>query len=117
MLGLSRTRGQAVMIGDEITVKVVDMRGDKVRLGISAAKDVSVHRQEIYEAIKSQNIASATSLNAADVPKNFAKPTPAAISGNHRPESSTLLKPWKDPISGVESYILVERVAPIQQVF
>jgi carbon storage regulator len=43
------------MIGDHIVLTVVDIRGDKVRLGISAPSDVSVHRREIYEAIKREN--------------------------------------------------------------
>ena len=43
------------MIGDEIVVTVVDIRGDKVRLGIDAPQDVPVHRQEVYEAIQREN--------------------------------------------------------------
>jgi carbon storage regulator len=43
------------MIGDDIEVTVVDIRGDKVRLGISAPKEISVHRKEVYEAIKREN--------------------------------------------------------------
>src|ERR1044071_2808801 len=108
MLVLSRTRGQAVMIGDQIVVTVVDLRGDKVRLGISAPKDVSVHRQEIYEAIKGQNIASST-LHVTDLPKSAGHPQPIAIASVKRPELSPLLKPWKDPVSGIESFILSER--------
>ena len=42
------------MIGDEITVTIVEIRGDKVRLGVSAPQDVPVHRREVYEAIKSK---------------------------------------------------------------
>lgn len=43
------------MIGDDVTITVVDIRGDKVRLGIEAPKDIPVHRQEVYEAIKREN--------------------------------------------------------------
>ena len=52
MLVLSRMRDEVIVIGDHIRIAVVDIRGDKVRLGIDAPKDVSVHRQEVYEAIQ-----------------------------------------------------------------
>ncbi|MBX4198109.1 carbon storage regulator CsrA [Candidatus Parcubacteria bacterium] len=51
MLVLSRERDQTITIGDEIEVTVVDIRGDKVRLGINAPKHVPVHRYEVYDAI------------------------------------------------------------------
>ena len=59
MLVLSRQRGQAIMIGDTMEVTVVDIRGDKVRLGISAPRATSVHRKEIYDAIRQENAAAA----------------------------------------------------------
>jgi len=59
MLVLSRQRDQTVMIGDDIEVTVVDVRGDKVRLGINAPKHVAVHRKEVYEAIRRENQAAA----------------------------------------------------------
>jgi carbon storage regulator len=43
------------MIGDDVVVTIVDIRGDKVRLGIEAPQDIPVHRQEVYEAIKREN--------------------------------------------------------------
>lgn len=52
MLVLSRQRDETIYIGDHIKITVVDIRGDKVRLGIEAPKDVSVHREEVYEAIQ-----------------------------------------------------------------
>jgi len=52
MLVLSRKVNETIIINDNIVVTVVDIRGDKVRLGIDAPKDVPVHRQEVYEAIK-----------------------------------------------------------------
>lgn len=56
MLVLSRQRNEAIMIGDNIEIVVVDIRGDRVRLGISAPQHIPVHRKEIYEAIKRENI-------------------------------------------------------------
>ncbi len=52
MLVLSRKKGESVIIRENIVVTVVEIRGDKVRLGIEAPKDVPVHRREVYEAIK-----------------------------------------------------------------
>lgn len=59
MLVLSRQRDETIMIGDEVEVTVVDIRGDKVRLGITAPKEITVHRKEVYEAIKRENRAAA----------------------------------------------------------
>ena len=55
MLVLSRHRDESIMIGDDVVVTIVDIRGDKVRLGIAAPQDIPVHRQEVYEAIKREN--------------------------------------------------------------
>ena len=52
MLVLSRGRDQSIMIGDNIEICVVDIRGDKVRLGVTAPLEVTVHRKEVYEAIQ-----------------------------------------------------------------
>ena len=52
MLVLSRKKNESIVINDSITLVIVEIRGDKVRLGIDAPKDVSVHRKEIYDAIK-----------------------------------------------------------------
>ncbi len=52
MLVLSRKKNESIIIRDDIVITVVDVRGDKVRLGIDAPKDVPVHRREVYEAIK-----------------------------------------------------------------
>ena len=56
MLVLTRHIDEAIVIGDDIEVVVVDIRGDRVRLGISAPKEVSVHRKEVYELIQAENI-------------------------------------------------------------
>jgi len=52
MLVLSRKKNESVVVNDNISIVVVEIRGDKVRLGIEAPKDVPVHRKEIYDAIK-----------------------------------------------------------------
>jgi len=55
MLVLSRHRDESIIIGDDIVITVVDIRGDKVRLGINAPIEIPVHRQEVYEAIQREN--------------------------------------------------------------
>ena len=55
MLVLSRKKNESIIINDHITITVVEIRGDKVRLGIDAPKDVTVHRREVYEAIQNQS--------------------------------------------------------------
>ena len=52
MLVLTRKRGESIVIGDNIVVTVIEARGGKIRLGIQAPEDVSIHRQEVYEAIQ-----------------------------------------------------------------
>lgn len=59
MLVLSRQRDESIIIGDNIVITVVDIRGDKVRLGINAPTEIPVHRQEVYEAIQRENQRSA----------------------------------------------------------
>ncbi|MEM1061955.1 MAG: carbon storage regulator CsrA [Planctomycetota bacterium] len=52
MLVLTRLRDESIVIGDDIRVTVVDVRGDKVRIGIEAPRSVTVHRDEVYRAIR-----------------------------------------------------------------
>ena len=59
MLVLSRQRDESIMIGDDIEITVVDVRGEKVRLGINAPAHIPVHRKEVYEAIKREKQAAA----------------------------------------------------------
>jgi carbon storage regulator len=59
MLVLSRQRDESIMIGDNIEVTIVDIRGDKVRLGIEAPTEIPVHRQEVFEAIQRENLKAA----------------------------------------------------------
>lgn len=52
MLVLSRQKDESIMIGDNVEITIVDVRGDKVRLGISAPKEIPVHRREVFDAIQ-----------------------------------------------------------------
>jgi carbon storage regulator len=64
MLVLSRQRDETIMIGDAVEITIVDIRGDKVRLGINAPAQVAVHRKEVYEAIKAENKRAAEAQGA-----------------------------------------------------
>ncbi len=55
MLVLSRQRDESIIIGDNVVITVVDVRGDKVKLGIDAPQEIPVHRREVYEAIRREN--------------------------------------------------------------
>ncbi len=57
MLVLSRKKNESIVINDDITIVVVEIRGDKVRLGVEAPKEIPVHRREVYEAIKRNEMA------------------------------------------------------------
>ena len=59
MLVLSRRQDESIRIGDNIIIEIVEIRGDKVRLGINAPREVSVHRKEVYDAIRRENRAAA----------------------------------------------------------
>jgi len=55
MLILTRRVGETLVIGDDVTVTVLAIKGNQIRIGVNAPKDVSVHREEIYERIKNEN--------------------------------------------------------------
>ena len=65
MLVLSRHRDEEILIGDDISITVIDIRGDKVRLGIKAPNDIPVHRREVYEAIKRDEAKKAKKVKSA----------------------------------------------------
>ena len=75
MLVLSRQKDQSIVIGDDIEITVVDIRGDKVRLGIAAPAEIPVHRKEVYEAIQRENMQAAQVKpgDVADVRQVFPK--------------------------------------------
>ncbi len=76
MLVLSRQRDQTIIIGDDIEITVVDIRGEKVRLGISAPPHIPVHRKEVYDSIKNSDVSgSGGSVKSLAKKHNDDKPT------------------------------------------
>ena len=69
MLVLSRQRDESIMIGDNVEIIIVDVRGDKVRLGITAPKEIPVHRREIYDAIQREKAEKKAPEPVNDEPK------------------------------------------------
>ena len=60
MLILTRRVGETVMIGDKVTVTVLSVNGNQVRIGVSAPKDIEVHREEVYERVQAERAAAGT---------------------------------------------------------
>jgi carbon storage regulator len=80
MLVLSRQRDESIMIGDNIVITLVDIRGDKVRLGIEAPTEIPVHRREVYEAIQREN------LRASQIDPQHVQDLGKTASGPARPK-------------------------------
>lgn len=101
MLVLSRQRDETIMIGDEIEITVVDIRGDKVRLGITAPTRIAVHRKEVYDAIKAEN-QRAAQINAPemDLLRRAISPGPARSRPFTRPGTLASLANPNPPQAG-----------------
>jgi carbon storage regulator len=103
MLVLSRQRDETIMIGDDIEITIVDIRGDKVRLGITAPKSVQVHRKEVYDAIKREN-REASQMNADDLSQAQRKLRPPPPEGGSSGPSGTRPNPErKSPGNGASA--------------
>ena len=66
MLVLSRQKDESIMIGDDVEITIVDVRGDKVRLGINAPRNITVHRKEIYLAIQKEKDAEKSASSSGN---------------------------------------------------
>ena len=89
MLVLSRRKDETIVIGEDIHITVVDIRGDTVRLGITAPKSIPVYRKEIYEAIQRENIEAAQAqTDGLDAFKGFFPSGPATPGAPGTPSPS-----------------------------
>jgi carbon storage regulator len=70
MLILTRRVGETLMIGDEVTVTVLGVKGNQVRIGVNAPKDIAVHREEIYERIKREQDGTGNTVAASPQPNH-----------------------------------------------
>ena len=84
MLVLSRKKNESIVINDDISIVVVEIRGDKVRLGVEAPKEVPVHRREVYDAIKR----SLETNNQADGCLLYTSPSPRDATLSRMPSSA-----------------------------
>lgn len=97
MLVLSRQRNESIMIGDDVEITIVDVRGDKVRLGITAPREIPVHRREIYDTIQREKAAAAAAeKSAGEKPEKAPEAKSEEASGN-KPEKVPQEQPEKEP--------------------
>ncbi len=95
MLVLTRRAGESVMIGSDVTVRVLEIRGDVVRVGVDAPREVQVHREEVFHAVRAANLEAAAS----------AAPSPAVLAGLRR-------KPVPMPSPGQPGPVAAPAVSP-----
>lgn len=90
MLVLSRRPGESIMVGNDITITVIEVRGDQIRIGIDAPREVQVHREEVVRELEAQNTAAAGSAQrtqrlVARLPANARRPDDARRPDRERP--------------------------------
>jgi carbon storage regulator len=71
MLVLTRREDESIMIGDDIEVKLLDIKDNQVKIGVKAPRDVAVHRREVYEAIQAENAEAAAPTDVSEISKIF----------------------------------------------
>jgi carbon storage regulator len=94
VLVLSRRVGESIVIGNQVTVTVLEVRGDQVRVGIDAPRDVQVHREEVFRSLQAENAEAATSADrarrlVARMPQAARRPDGAPRPGGGEPGGAT----------------------------
>jgi carbon storage regulator len=99
MLILARRIGESIMIGDQVELTVVDIKGDQVKLGINAPSQVKVYRKEVYAAIQEENRAAAAAApqTLPSLQGFLGTQTPSAAPGGIPPAAPGGIPPKKDP--------------------
>lgn len=99
MLVLTRKRDESIMIGDEIKITVVDVRGDQVKLGIEAPRHIPVHREEIYREIQEENRRAALkdAPDLAALERALRQPQLRARTTDALPSADSANTPEEDP--------------------
>jgi carbon storage regulator len=80
MLMMTRRAGQKIVLGDDITIEVVEVSGNTVRLGVNAPRSVPVYREEIWTAVRAENEAAASAMQLPEPPAAPAAPAPSPES-------------------------------------
>ncbi|MFT4034416.1 MAG: carbon storage regulator CsrA [Patulibacter sp.] len=97
MLNITRKTGERIIIGEDIVLEVVEVSGSSVRLGISAPRSVPVYREEIWDSVRAENAAAATTA-PNELPE---PPKPPNRGTNNRPSVRSSIRPSTDqPITG-----------------
>jgi carbon storage regulator len=80
MLILTRRPGESVMIGDDITITVLAIKGNQLRLGFTAPRNIAVHREEIYQRVQAEKITNISQARADNLPLRLLEPSPKCSS-------------------------------------
>jgi carbon storage regulator len=91
MLVLTRRAGESIVIGNDITITVVDIRGDQIRIGIDAPRSVQIHREEVYRQLAAENVQAAGSADKARraLGRLPGRPPPVQAPSKSEPEAPT----------------------------
>lgn len=103
MLVLSRKKNESIVINDNITVVIVDVRGDKVRLGVDAPSDVTVHRKEVFDAIAKESSGESVNNEAREINNSSLAIAPTLVGNSELVGNSSSATAVLEPPVGVQT--------------